>query len=281
MTLTDQVANSGKSGVPAPAGMPAPQGVSSEMPEQEAVDVGKLQEQVSEYERKLKELEEARERDVAQLRSTLDQTYSQKERDYETRIRDYEDKMHQAAMANMDEQERIAYRLQVAEDRNRQLREAAERAQREADANRGMMSYAQGFMQQGVKFEELDFSDISSVYASGWAALERRNRERDQQLDTLRQEVEAYKSGQGPAPNQATASGVQRQPQAQPQRQTTQVVTQHGQQPSGTKSIGDVIRALEAQFPGQKFDEDKVFTWIERRYISPEILDDVDWGRTV
>jgi hypothetical protein len=38
-----------------------------------------------------------------------------------------------------------------------------------------------------------------------------------------------------------------------------------------------VIKSLEAQF-GQSFDEDKVYTWIERRYVPADILDGIDWN---
>jgi len=286
LPVNPQVTNPEEDGVPA-QGMPVQPGVPSPdgMAEQGAADVETLKRQVEESQKKIQELEQARERDVSQLRSTLDSRHAQERQEYEARVQEYETKMHQAAMANMDEAERVAYRLQVAEDRNRKLELEREAARQEAQSSAGMMQYAKGFMEQGVKFEQLDFNQgLGGLYASGWQALQERNAARDARLAELEQLAKQPAPVQQPVPQQQNVQqflkGNLRQP-VQPTPTPTTVMTGHGQQPSGTKTMGDVVKALENQFPGQKFDEDKVFTWIERRYLSPDILEGIDWNQPV
>jgi len=274
--LRDQVAVSQGQGVP--QGMTQPEGAPKGVAGQEAVDAGKLQEQLDELKRANEEAKEKHEQDLGRLRSTLDSSFAQKEQSYQSRVDEAEQRMHSAAMANLDEQEKIAYQLDVARERNQRLQGQMEQARQEAEASRGMMGYAKGFMAQGVKFEDLDFSSLENMYASGWSNLQAHNVEREAQLQEALATINTYKAGQQAAPTTQT-SNIQVLPQAPITPQAPPVVSQHGAQPSGTKSMGDVIRAVEAQFPGQKFDEDKIFTWIERRHLSPNILDGIDFTK--
>lgn len=277
--LKDQVAAEEQLGAPQGVAQPegAPQGVAG----QEAVDAGKLQEQLDTMKAEAAQEKERHEADMGRLRSTLDSTYAQKEQGYASRIDEAEQRMHSAAMANMEENEKTAYQLDVARERNQRLQEQMQHARGDAEASRGMMGYAKGFMAQGVKFEDLDFQSLESMYASGWSALQTHNVARDTKLEEALATIDQYKAGQQAAP--AAQAQIQVLPQMSPQTPVAPtappVVSQHGAQPSGTKSMGDVIRAVEAQFPGQKFTEDKIFTWIERRQLSPDILDGIDFTK--
>ena len=284
--MTDQVAVDEKLGATPVVAQPdgAPKGVAS----QETVDAGKLQEQIENLKKASEEATAKHEQDLGRLRSTLDTTYAQKEQGYASRVEEAEMRMHSAAMANMEEAEKVAYQLDVARERNQRLQGQVQEAQGEAEASRGMMGYAKGFMTQGVKFEELDFSSLEAMYASGWAGLQTHNTERDTKLTDALALIEQYKVGKQEETPQDTPIQVLPQASSQtpiaPQAPATPpaappVVSQHGAQPSGTKTMGDVIRAVEAQFPGQKFTEDKIFTWIERRQLSPNILDGIDFTK--
>jgi hypothetical protein len=216
------------------------------------------------------------------LRSTLDSTYAQKEQGYASRVEEAEMRMHSAAMANMEEAEKTTYQLDVARERNTRLQDQMQQARGDAEASRGMMGYAKGFMAQGVKFEDLDFASLESMYASGWSALQTHNVERDTKLTEALATIEQYQAGKQETPDVTTP--IQVLPQMSPQTpvappEAPPVVSQHGAQPSGEKTMASVIRAVEAQFPGQKFTEDKIFTWIERRQLSPDILDGIDFTR--
>jgi len=277
--LRDQVAVDDK--LEAPQGVVQPEGAPQGVTDQEAVDVGKLQEQLDELKAKGEQAQAQHEQDLGRLRSTLDSTYAQKEQDYSARIDDAESRMHAAAMANMEEAEKTAYQLDVARERNTRLQGQMEQVRGEAEASRGMMGYAKGFMAQGVKFEDIDFASLESVYASGWAALTTHNVERDAKLTEALAAIEQYKAGTQAAPEQASPIQVLPQAQVTPQTPPTAppIVSQHGAQPSGEKTMGDVIRAVEAQFPGRTITEDVVFTMIERRQLSPNILDGIDFTK--
>ena len=279
--MADQVAVDEK--LEAPKGVVQPVGAPQGVADQEAVDAGKLQEQIDTLTKAGEDAQAKHEQDMGRLRSTLDSTYAQKEQGYTSRIEEAETRMHSAAMANMEDAEKVAYQLDVARERNQRLQGQMEQARGDAEASRGMMGYAKGFMTQGVKFEDLDFSSLESMYASGWASLQAHNVDRDTKLTEALATIDQYKAGQQAAPEQTSQIQVlpQVSPQAPPQVPPTAppVVSQHGATPSGTKSMGDVIRAVEAQFPGQKFDEDKIFTWIERRHLSPNILDGIDFTK--
>ena len=272
--MKDQVTTPDGQGVPVP-GMTQSEGAPQGVAGQDAVDAGKLQERIEELEKAGTEAQAKYEQDMGRLRSTLDTTYAQKEQGYEARIDETEARMHSAAMANMEDAEKTVYQLDVARERNQRLQGQLEQSRTAEEASRGMMGYAKGFMAQGVEFEDLDFSSLESMYASGWSALQTHNVERDTQLTDALATIEQYKVGKQETP--ATETPLQVLPQATPE--APPVVSQHGATPSGTKTMGDVIRACEAQFPGQKFTEDKVFTWIERRHLSPNILDGIDFTK--
>jgi len=264
----------------APQGVVQPVGAPQGVADQEAVDAGKLQEQIDNLKTASEEAQAKHEQDMGRLRSTLDSTYAQKEQGYETRISETEDRLHSAAMANMEEAEKTVYQLDVARERNARLQTQMEQVRGEAEASRGMMGYAKGFMTQGVKFEDLDFTSLENMYASGWSALQTRNADRDTKLTDALATIEQYKTGKQETPTAETP--IQVLPQGTPQAITPEappVVSQHGAQPSGEKTMASVIRAVEAQFPGQKFTEDKIFTWIERRHLSPNILDGIDFTK--
>ena len=265
----------------APEGVAQPEGAPQGVAGQEAVDAGKLQEQLDEMKATVAQEKERHEADMGRLRSTLDSTYAQKEQGYASRVEEAEQRMHSAAMANMEDTEKTAYQLDVARERNTRLQDQMQRARGDAEASRGMMGYAKGFMAQGVKFEDLDFQSLESMYASGWSALQTHNVDRDAKLTDALATIDQYKAGQQEAPT--AQAPIQVLPQSSPQTPIAPtappVVSQHGAQPSGTKSMGDVIRAVEAQFPGKTYSEDDIFTMIERRKLSPDILDGIDFTK--
>lgn len=277
--MTDQVAVDEK--LKAPLGVVQPEGAPQGVADQEAVDAGKLQEQIDNLKSANETAQAKHEQDLGRLRSTLDSTYAQKEQGYASRVEEAETRMHSAAMANLEEGEKVAYQLDVARERNQRLQGQMDQARGEAEASRGMMGYAKGFMAQGVKFEDLDFTSLESMYASGWAGLQTHNTDRDTKLEDALATIEQYKAGKQETPTAATP--IQVLPQASPQTPVAPtappVVSQHGAQPSGTKTMGDVIRAVEAQFPGRTINEDEIFTMIERRQISPNILDGIDFTK--
>jgi exonuclease VII large subunit len=245
--------------MPEQEGAPSPEGVA----QTDSPDVDSLRSNLEQAQARLKELEIAREQDVSQLRSSLDQRYGQELAERDRRIEETERRMHEAAMSTMDEQERVTYRLQVAEDTNARLQTQLQEERFRNQAQSQVGQYAADFMKMGVPMDKLNWADPNQMWSSGWEALkEVRKAEAE--------ELERFKS------QQPTDEPLQEPTADTPRR--TPVVTQHGPQASGGKTMSSVIQSLEAQF-GQKFDAEKVFTWIEQRHIDANILEGIDWSK--
>jgi hypothetical protein len=58
-------------------------------------------------------------------------------------------------------------------------------------------------------------------------------------------------------------------------------MAQHGDAPSGEKTIQDVIKALSAQYPNVQWNEDMIMTYIGRNQLPANILDGVNWDRSI
>jgi exonuclease VII large subunit len=180
-------------------------------------------------------------------------------------LKEYEDRMHNAAMANMDEQEKIAYELEVERNRRARIEQELQQERQRAEQTSMMNQYAQGFTELGVSYEELDFTDVNALWASGWEGVKRSRAELLERVKKL----EAADAG----PAQSEPTQKSNAPKA------PQVMTQHGSQPSDTRTIGDVIQALRTQYPNQEWTEDKVVTQVERGQLPRTILEGIDWSK--
>jgi len=217
------------------------------------------------------QLEAAQERiskyesDMSKLRSVEQQRRALEVGEANQRAREYEERMHQAAMAGMDEAERIAYERDVALQRAQRAQMEAEQLRANQEAVLSMNQYAQSFVQMGVPFDRLDFTSPEALYASGWEGVARRQDELQKRIA----ELESKPSAQAD-PEPAQSSGVKAPP----------VMAQHGAQPSGTKTMGDVIQSLKNQYPDVNWTEDTVLTYVERGQLPITILDGIDWDKS-
>ena len=59
------------------------------------------------------------------------------------------------------------------------------------------------------------------------------------------------------------------------------IMSQHGEASQGTKTIQDVVKALNSQYPTGNFTEDKVIEYVQRGQFPVSILEGVDWDRSV
>jgi len=247
-----------------------------EMAQAGAEDVEKLKAELEAERQRSQTLEQ----DINKLRSSLDRRLHETTAEYEARVREAEERWAQAAMANMDEQERLEFQLQLARERAARLEEQTRQYEEMLQATQAMNQYAQWYMQQGVPYTDLDFSSPDALIASGTKAMERINQERMKELEELRKQVEEYKKREMTS-TQATQTPAQALLQQQPTEQpkTTPVVTQHGAAQTKKVSPSEVLQALEAQYPGRKFTLDDLLTMVEQRQIDPKILESIDWDK--
>jgi hypothetical protein len=245
-------------------GDPVDEGLAQEQQE----DVGKLKQDLEKAQAEAEEVRRQAEADLSRMRSSLDQRHAQDMGTVRSQLEESERRMHQAAMSNMDEQEKIAYQLEV-ERTKRQQAEADLAASRQAgESVRAMNQYAQGFMELGVKYENLDFTSPESLYASGWDGVSAVRKSLLERIDALENPP-----GQDPSQVTPTTPAGGQPPTAPP------VMAQHGAQPSDTRSIGEVITALNAQYPETAWSEDKVVSYVERGLLPRSVIEGVDWNR--
>jgi hypothetical protein len=263
-------------GVPSPQeGMTKPQeGVpdapAEGMAPKDAVDVDTLRARLADAEGRVKKYES----DMDRMRSSYDQRYSQDLARAREEARRAKESMQQAIMANMDEADKIAYERDIERERRLELEAELQRSEQQQNAIQSMNNYAQAFMKMGVDYGQLDFSSPDALYASGWKGVMQVQDDMKRRID----ELEAR--GATPAEAQATA-----QAEANMGSETVAppIMAQHGNAPSGTKTIGDVVKALNSQYPNASspFTEDRVMELVGRGQLPVSILEGVDWDRSI
>jgi len=233
-------------------------------------DVGKLKQELEDAEAQLAKGKKQAERDISNVRSSLDQRHSRDMDEMRGQLDNYETRMHQTAMSSMDDAEKVQYELQVERNRRERLETELAQARGASESAKAMNQYAQGFMELGVKYENLDFTNPEALYASGWEGVAGVRKSLLERIDTLENPVEPVAPEVQP---DGTITPVTPVTPVAPK-----VMVQHGQQPSATKSIGDVITALTAQYPDSKWTEDKVVSYVERGLLPKSIVEGVDWN---
>ena len=228
-------------------------------------DVGKLKQELEDAQALLDKAKKQAERDISNVRSSLDQRHSRDMDEMRGQLDSYETRMHQTAMSSMDEAEKVQYELQVERNRRERLETELAQARGASESVKAMNQYAQGFMELGVKYENLDFSNPETLYASGWEGVAGVRKSLLERIDLLEN------------PAEPTTPVTPENPATPATPVAPAVMAQHGQQPSATKSITDVITALSAQYPDSQWTEDKVVSFVERGLLPKTIIEGVDW----
>lgn len=248
--------------------MPSEGDSEEELAQEQESDADRLQRELDAKDAEIADLKAKSERDISNIRSSLDQRYARETKELRDKVREQEDRTHQAAMANMDEQEAKAYQLQVEQERRIRAEEALAKSDADMNAVRAMNQYAQGFMELGVEYSDLDFSSPDALYTSGWEGVMKSRQGLLERIEALEAKSEDPKT-----PQETPTTPVTPTPEAPP------VMTQHGEQPSATRSIGDVVTALKAQRPDVDWNEDLVVTYVERGLLPKSVIDGIDWTK--
>jgi hypothetical protein len=272
----DELANDPKTtGVPAPSGddpkvtgVPSPQeGMARQ---DQPADVEKLRAELESAQQKVSKYE----KDMDRLRSSYDQRYSQDLSKAKTEAQKAKEAMQQAIMANLDDADRLAYERDIERERRLELEQELQAKDQSVAAIQSMNNYAQAFMKMGVKYDDLDFSSPDQLYASGWQGVMKVQ-------DGLRNRIEELEArGATPEAAQAQAQAEQ-SPRSSANVTAPPIMAQHGDAPSGEKTIQDVIKALSAQYPNVQWNEDMIMTYIGRNQLPANILDGVNWDRSI
>lgn len=210
--------------------------------------------------------------DMDRLRSSYDQRYSQDLASAKSDATRSREAMQQAVMANLDDADKLVYERDIERERRLELEGELQVSRDKNNAVSSMNNYAQGFMKMGVQYEDLDFSSPDNLYASGWKGV----MQVQDGLKTRVSDLEALgvKPADAQEPVIPAVTGV-------PNTVAPPIMAQHGEAPQGTKTIQDVVKALNSQYPTGNFTEDKVIEYVQRGQFPVTILEGVDWDRSV
>jgi hypothetical protein len=239
------------------------------MAQQDVQDVEKLRAELEAERKRAQKVEQ----DMDRLRSSYDQRYSQDLGKAKTEAQKAKEAMQQALMANMDDADKLAYERDIERDRRFELEQELQSVRQESAAVQSMNNYAQAFIKMGVDYSELDFTSPDQLYASGWQGVMKVQ-------DGLRQRVEELEA-RGASPAEASEQASAEAGRSSADSIAPPIMSAHGDAPSGTKTIQDVVKALNAQFPSVEWNEDVIMEYIGRSQLPVNILDGVDWDRSM
>lgn len=236
------------------------------MPGQEPVDATALKSALEETRKELEDLKSRSAQDMDSLRSTLDRSRSAALSEKDAELEAAEARMHAAVTANLDEADALKYTQQVQEQKIEMLKNRLAQADARSEAMVNMDSWTRGFMQMGVRYDQIDRSSPETCIQTGYAAIEA-NRQGDlakitEMENTIRQLQAAKEAGTPPGTTPVTP----RAPEAPPT-----LGTQTGTAPSQVKTIGQLLTSLESQL-GYKVSEDEMWSMINSGQLSQNIL---------
>jgi hypothetical protein len=194
------------------------------------------------------------ERDMSRLRSTYDRQMTEQERTYKNQLSEADRRIDDVLMAQMNDQDRLAYEIKRWEERYTEMQDRLAKAESRASEVEQIAGYRQFFDQLGIS-DKVDFSDMSTVGETAFPAIL-------QAFQELKEKAET-------SPQQTT------QTQQQTGKQATRVVHQHGQQPTSPKTVPALLKKLSDDL-GYNVTEDDIGKLIQRGLLDESIFADLD-----
>jgi len=218
---------------------PAPEPVGPAAPQQ-PIEMPAASDTKAEFEAWKQGYEAEQKRNISRLQSTLMSQQADAQRNWEQEREDYERKLAESVMAGMDEKERGEYQLDMYRQRlDRYEQKLAEEQQlRETYSN--MHSYGQWFVDMGVSYSKLDFTNPETLAQSGTLALQEHVRDMQAKISSVPVTTVPAPVAR-PAPVAASPSPV---------------VTTHGGTPTAATTFEDIRKALSEQTGRQLTDAD-------------------------
>lgn len=199
----------------------------------------------------------AAERDISQLRSSLDKQRALDRREYDKQLQEAKSRINELATVGMDETAKAKYEAGVAKEEAVRLQQILERTQSQVEVAQSMGTYLQGFIELGVPANRLDTTSPENLMQSGWEGVATRmaelekalgDRPADKPLPTVQEIAKDKKDA--PAPKVVTTSGI-------------------GDAPAET--IPQIIKKVSEQI-GRPLTEEEFWRGIETGQIKSDIL---------
>lgn len=235
-------------------GVPKQDGTTDQVPGD-----AQLKEQLEAAETTLTAMKEASERDISQLRSTLDKQRATDRREYDKQLQDAKGRIHELATAGMDENERDKYEAGVAKEEVTRLQEELKKTQSEMQVAQSMGTYLQGFIELGVPANSLDTSSPENLMQSGWEGVATRMAELEKSL------------GDKPAGKLDTTVQEKAEDKKDDKTAAPKVVTTTGTGDAPEETIAQVIKKVSEQV-GRDLTDEEFWRGIETGQINSDIL---------
>lgn len=194
------------------------------------------------------------ERDLSNLRSTLDRRYSSDQQQWQRENSELKERLNELLYASLDDEDRGEYELELLRDENERLAQQVRHEAYMREQQEAMSQTAKMFNEFGVPYDKFDWSSPENFYQSAWGGLK-------DQMQSLRSKVsELEKKVSAPPPEQ--------QPEQPPQSVTPirkpapQAFTGKGSPPSTQDILVTVQKGLSEKL-GRDVTFEETFQAIE------------------
>jgi DNA repair exonuclease SbcCD ATPase subunit len=222
----------------------SPEGVPSGDAPQQSDDAGLAS--------RLEELRQKYERDLSQLRSSLDRRYSQKEQSWDQEKQQLLTRLDDVITSSMSEQDRGAYELERLKQQRSEYERQIAQARQEAEEVKSMHEYAKYFNELGVPYDKLNFDSPQDMMQSAWSGLKETMNEQKRQMEELREQMKKVQQPTNEPPKKTTPQG----------KTAPQTFTGKGQPPAPADAFRSIQKALSEQY-GRDVSDEEVFRQIE------------------
>ena len=162
-------------------------------------------------------------------------------------------------LQNLDEDDRVAYQQQFANEDYRRLEKRVEDAEARATANAQVGPYLQGAAELGLDITKFDLANPSGSLWGGVTELISGLKEENERLQKFKEEEPATTEPTTPAPVTPTTT-----PTTPSTITPSPVLTTQHSTPSGAATLGSVRKALSTEM-GREVSLDELFTLAEQR----------------
>ncbi len=168
---------------------------------------GTLPQSATDVDKKVLELTQKYERDIANLKSTFQRSESELKKQMDAQRQAYDQHVRELKLSKMDEEERKKYEAQELIERNKNYEAEAQAAKQALEEREQKDQYRDFFLSVGINPQELDFSkDLSTFVNMGYAAWKKKTATLEKKLAELEKKSQSGDE-EIPAPEVDTSKG--------------------------------------------------------------------------
>jgi vacuolar-type H+-ATPase subunit I/STV1 len=138
--------------------------------------------------------------DINRMKSSYDRQINDLKAQHDRKLAEYDERLMQAATAGMDEEARKKYETDTKLSSLKRLQEERDELANQLTMRNQMDASAAFFMEAGVDRQDLDFTDLNSLAASGWKAIKAQKEALAAELQALKTKPQSPKKPEPEAP---------------------------------------------------------------------------------